>query len=140
MPTARPDSALDDGLANRYGRAPGAQHRRRRWIIVASAAFVGLFALWLILINNVGASGDINATDTAYSIIDDHHVNVSFDVTSAKVEPIACALQALNKSFAVVGWKVVEIPASKERTRSFTETVRTTQKSTTGLISRCWLT
>jgi hypothetical protein len=40
----------------------------------------------------------------------------------------------------VVGWKVVEIPASDRHLRTFTDTVRVAREANTGLISRCWLT
>ena len=51
-----------------------------------------------------------------------------------------CALEVENEAHAIVGWKVVEIDASDRFTRSFTDTVRTSQPSVTGLIYRCWLT
>ena len=34
----------------------------------------------------------------------------------------ACIVQALDEDFTVVGWKVVEIPASEQHLRTFTET------------------
>ena len=52
----------------------------------------------------------------------------------------SCALEALNEKYAVIGWKIVELPASSERTRSFTDVVRTSEPAVTGLIYRCWLT
>jgi hypothetical protein len=51
----------------------------------------------------------------------------------------ACVVQAFNEDFTVVGWKVVEIPASDRPQRTFTETVRTAQDANTGLISTCWI-
>jgi len=49
-------------------------------------------------------------------------------------------VQALNSTFAIVGWVIVDVAASSERTRTFTKTVRTTELAVTGLIYRCWLT
>ena len=51
----------------------------------------------------------------------------------------ACIVQALNEDFTVVGWKVVEIPASDRPLRTFTERVRTAQEANTGLVQGCWL-
>jgi hypothetical protein len=48
-------------------------------------------------------------------------------------------VQALSDKFAVVGWKVIEVPPSDLANRSFTEVVRTSELATTGLISNCWL-
>ena len=53
---------------------------------------------------------------------------------------MSCALQALNAEFAIVGWKIVELPGGTERTRAFVENVRVTEPAVTGLIYRCWLT
>ena len=72
-------------------------------------------------------------------IVDDRTVEVSFDLTVPTGRDAACAVQALNEQSAVVGWLVVEYPASSDRFRSYTETVRTTELATTGLISSCWL-
>jgi hypothetical protein len=39
-----------------------------------------------------------------------------------------------------VGWKVVRLEPSEQRTRHLTEVVRTSEPAVTGLIYRCWLT
>jgi hypothetical protein len=49
-------------------------------------------------------------------------------------------LQALNEQFAIVGWKIVELPPGGDRTRAFVENIRVTEPAVTGLIYRCWLT
>ena len=61
------------------------------------------------------------------------------EVTAEPGTPINCVAQALNEEFAPVGWKVLEIPASEQRTRQFTTDVLTTELGNTGLIYRCWL-
>ena len=52
---------------------------------------------------------------------------------------VTCAIQALNESFGIVGWKIVELGRASERTRVFTETLRTAEQPVTGLPYRCWL-
>ena len=52
----------------------------------------------------------------------------------------ARAYHRMPEDFTIVGWKVVEIPASDRHLRSFTETIRVAREANTGLISSCWLT
>ena len=73
-------------------------------------------------------------------MIGDDAVEVRYEVTADAWAPVSCALQALNDSFAIVGWKVVALPPSEEGTRQFRETLRTSEPAVTGLIYRCWLT
>ncbi|WP_416445662.1 DUF4307 domain-containing protein [Leucobacter sp. HNU] len=52
---------------------------------------------------------------------------------------VACAVEALSPSFATVGWKVVELPESQERTRRFSEELATTYAATAGQVKECWV-
>jgi hypothetical protein len=52
----------------------------------------------------------------------------------------ACAIEAMNTGFAIVGWKVFTYPASDELTQTLQESVKTTEPATTGFVSSCWLT
>jgi len=61
-------------------------------------------------------------------------------VSLPPLNPASCAVQALNESFTVVGWTIIDLAPSTDYTRSFTEIVKTTELSNTGLIYRCWLT
>jgi hypothetical protein len=103
----------------------------------------GVFAVvltaWVVWTGLDGASTVIEANDTRHSIIDDNSVSVTFEVSMPVNSASTCALQALNESFTVVGWKIIELPASAQYNRSFTEIVRTTELPNTGLIYECWL-
>ena len=44
-----------------------------------------------------------------------------------------------GESFGIVGWRIVELGASTERTRMFVETIRTAEQAVTALPYRCWL-
>lgn len=127
-------------LDERYGRT-STRRRRDRWIIGAVAAgFVVVFAAWVIWAGLDGSSPTISAQDTKHTIIDSHSVSVTFEVSMPAGTTASCAVQALNEDFSIVGWKIVDIPASQTYTRSFTETVLTARQSNTGLISECWAT
>ena len=94
---------------------------------------------WLWWGGLLGSPAQSEANDTGHTIVSDAEVSVSWELTVEPGKASSCALEALNETFSVVGWKVVQLPAAEQRTRSFTETVRTTEQSVTGLIYRCWL-
>lgn len=127
-------------LDARYGRTRSSK-RRTRWIVIgAGAAFVVVFALWLVWGGLLGTPAQLEANDTGHTIVSDREVSVSWEFTVPPGTPAKCAVQALNSSFGIVGWKIVDVPASDRRTRDLTETVLTTEPAVSGLIYRCWLT
>lgn len=128
-----------DAIAARYGRTPGSRTRDRRLLWIVAAAFVVVFVAWVVWAGLDGSRPSIEARNTAHELIDDTRVSVSFEVTGPQNTPMACSVQALNEQFAVVGWKVVELPLSEQRTRTFTELVRTTELSNTGVVDTCWV-
>ncbi|MGV8970385.1 MAG: DUF4307 domain-containing protein [Microbacteriaceae bacterium] len=131
-----PPSALDE----RYGRTPRTANRTRAIFIATAAAFVVVFAAWLVWGGLLGAPAQLQVQDTGYTIVDEQLVEVRFSVTAEPNTPISCAVQALNSSFGIIGWRLVDLPVTEQRTRSFSEEVRTTEQAVTGLVYRCWLT
>ena len=131
---------MTDQLAERYGQTRSRGRRDRWWIIGIAAAFVAVFTAWVLWAGLDGSSSGLEATDTAHTIVDNHSVSVTFSINTSPGTPVTCAVQALDQSFAIVGWKIVSYPGSAQRVTSHTETVRTTELSNTGLISSCWLT
>lgn len=127
-------------VAERYGRTDA--HRRRRLTIgIAAAAGVLLVAVaWVVWVGLFSPSASLETRDTGYVTREDGSVDIRFEVTVEPGTDVSCALQALNGEFAIVGWKIVELPGGTERTRAFVENVRVTEPAVTGLIYRCWLT
>lgn len=129
-------SALDE----RYGRTPGGR-RRERWIVVAAAVlFAAIFTAWVVWAGLDNGQGSLDARDIGHRLVDDRTVDVTWEVSVPAGTEVSCALQAQNEAHGIVGWKIVDLPASATYTRQFTETVRTAQRAVTGLIYRCWLT
>ena len=60
-------------------------------------------------------------------------------MTASPGQEVACAVEALNSSFATVGWKIVTLPPSEHRTRTVTQTLVTTNQSNTGTVNSCWI-
>ncbi len=132
--------ATRDALDARYGRTPG-DRRRRRWIIViAAVVFAATFTAWVVWAGLDNGQGALDARDIGHRLVDDRTVSVTWEVSVAAGTEVSCALQAQNEAHGIVGWKIVDLPASDAYTRRFTETVKTAQRAVTGLIYRCWLT
>ena len=126
-------------LDARYGRGGGNTRRSRVIAIVAAAVGLVVVVAWVVWGGLLGPDASLEARDLGFEIIDDGHIRVEYEVTSDAGSEVACAVQALNESFTVVGWKIVELPVSEQRTRSFTEELRTSELAVSGLIYRCWL-
>lgn len=136
MTTDAAKAALDE----RYGRTPGRRRRGRLLAWIAGAAVAVVMVVWVVWAGLDGTNATIGTQDTAHTVLDERTVEVEFDVTVPRGEAASCVVQALNEKFAVVGWRLIELPPSDQGTRSFSELVRTSELATTGLINRCWLT
>ncbi|MBG6239295.1 hypothetical protein IWX78_002274 [Mycetocola sp. CAN_C7] len=131
----RDTTVLDD----RYGRSAERRTRERRIGWTVGGAFALVFLAWVVWAGLDAAGSGIDVRDTAHVVVDERSVDVTFELSVDAGAATNCAVQALNDTFAVVGWKVIEVPASEMRTRTFTETVTTVEQASTGLIYRCWL-
>ncbi|QTX04175.1 DUF4307 domain-containing protein [Agromyces archimandritae] len=129
-----------DAISARYGRTP--KRRRRDVLLLAGGGvFAALAVIAWVIWAGLDSPTQIQAKDLGHTLRNDERaVDVTWQLSVPVGTDTACAVQALNEEFAVVGWKVVEIPASERPLRTFTETVRVAQEANTGLISHCWLT
>jgi hypothetical protein len=129
-------SALD----GRYGRTPERRRRRRLLAILAGAGVLVVVVAWVLWVGLFGSGSSLGSRDLGYQLQGQDAIEVRYEVTVDAGRTVSCALQALNSDFAVVGWKVIALPASDSGTRQFRETLKTTEPPVTGLIYRCWLT
>lgn len=126
-------------LAGRYGRTPTRRRRERVLLVGAAIAFAVVLVAWVGWAGLDGSRPQVQATDLGHRLLDDRAVEVTWRLSVPEGNETACIVQALNEDFTVVGWKVVEIPASDRPLRTFTERVRTAQEANTGLVQGCWL-
>lgn len=126
-------------LDERYGRTPGADKRTRTQMIIAGVIFALVFTAWVVWGGLSGTNASLETRDLGYSAATETTIDVRWDVSAAPGAEVTCALQALNASFGIVGWKIVELGASTERTRVFVDTIRTAEPAVTALPYRCWL-
>ena len=129
-----------DDIDVRYGRSRSSTRRTRLIALVTAAAFAVVLVSWVVWAGLDNSGAELDAKDTGHTVVDEHTVSIDFLLTVPKGSTASCALQAQNSKFAIVGWKVVDIPASQDATRGLTQRIRTTEQSVTGLIYRCWLT
>ncbi|MDJ0334426.1 DUF4307 domain-containing protein [Salinibacterium sp. G-O1] len=136
-----PADAIAASLDDRYGRSRSATKRTRFVGVITASAITIVFVAWAIWGGLVGSpTAQFAAVDARHTVVSDSAVDVTWEFTAPTGTAARCAVQALNSTFAIVGWKEVELPASTEITRVFTERVLTTELAVTGLIYRCWLT
>jgi hypothetical protein len=126
-----------DMLDERYGRTSSP---RRRWtigiVIAVAAVLVGLFA-WMTI---AGTLDDVDIDTTGFTVEDQRSVTIAFQISVPEGRSVACALEAQDEDHGIVGWKIVEYPASELSARAFRESIPTTAEATTGLVSDCWVT
>ena len=125
-----------DMLDERYGRR---RSPARRWLIggaaVLGVALVAAFGWFTV-------QGSLDAVDvdtTSFAIVDEHAVELGFQITAPPGRAVACAIEAQDEDHGVVGWRVVEIEASDTHARAFRELIPTTAEATTGFVNSCWV-
>lgn len=124
-------------LDDRYGRARSTRSRLIVWIVVAMV--VVLVGGWFAWTTWTSAAESVDADATGYDISDPHAVALTFQFTAPAGAAVACALEAQDTDHGIVGWRVVEYPASESRQRAFTESIPVVSAATTGLVKSCWV-
>lgn len=142
-PSTAPASTVpaNDVLDERYGRTRSHRTRDRVLLIGGAIAFAIVLVAWVVWAGLDGQKPQIEVTDTGHRLMNENRaVEVTWTLSVPPGNETACAVQAFNEDFTVVGWKIIEVPASDRHLRSLTETVRVAQEANTGLIYGCWLT
>lgn len=133
-------SSSDSDLLNtRYGRTPKSGRRQKIWAVTGVAGVALVVIAWLWWAGLAQPTAQFESRDLGYELVSDREVIVKFEVSVAPGTQINCAVQALNASYGIVGWQVLEIPASDQRTRVFNQPVRTSEQAVTGLLYQCWV-
>jgi hypothetical protein len=131
---------VSDAIDERYGRSKSTR-KRNRWLLVggviALAAILIGWTVWAGLDQN---SGNLDSQDIGQTIVNSRTVNISYQVSMPIGSTASCALQVQNEAHAIVGWKIVTIPASHQFTNTYQSIVKSTELGVSGLIYQCWLT
>jgi hypothetical protein len=128
-----------DRIAARYGRTPTAQKRQKVIGIIGAIGVAVVLVAWIVWAGPLRTSGQFQARDLGFSIVDERNIVVQFEITVPPNTAMECAVQALSAEYGIVGWRVVTIPPSSQRTRVFEQPLRTSETPVTGLLYRCWV-
>ena len=133
---------LPEQIAQRYGKSPQQEARRRRAIFITAGLFAGLFIVWAVWAN-LTAKNEPTFKTSSFEIIDQQNLSVSFVLTKPANSTAICAVQALKEDYGVVAYKEVKIPATSPEDGSITDvpvkvSLRSTELAVTGLVDRCW--
>ncbi len=97
-------------------------------------------------VSTSSAVSEVTFKDVGFSTIDATAAEVDFQVTRDPGTTVQCAVKALDSKFAIVGWKVVDIPpgqpeatADGGRTVSQRVSLRTESLSVSGVVDDCWV-
>lgn len=120
-------------LAKRYGRRTNPKQVSRRLVISLAVPLLVIFVAWASWVS-IDTAKQVKFQDLAYEVLGPEQTSVRFSVSSP-AGPAVCAIQVLNQSFTVVGYREVDISQSGE----FETWVNTTETGVTGLVDKCWL-
>ena len=126
-------------LNERYGRTARSAKTNRTIGVVAGIGFAAVLGAWLWWGGVLETPSQLQYRDVAHMIVDDTEVSVTYEITAAPGTEVSCAVHALNASYGIVGWRIVDIPAGERWTRVFDTTLRTSEPAVTGLLYECWL-
>jgi hypothetical protein len=129
----------NERIAARYGQTPSAATRQKAIGIVGGIGVAGVLLAWLWWAGFLQPDAQFQARDIGYSIADNRNITVQFEITVTPNTGLRCAVQALNAEYGIVGWTIVDIDPSEQRTRVFQQPLRTSEMAVTGLLYRCWL-
>ena len=135
----------DISLANRYGgpKRRLSRNAKRGAGIAALAAGIGFLA-W---VSTSSAMSSVTFKDIGYRTVDATQTEVDFQVSRDPGTAVKCAVKALDSKFAIVGWKVVDIPTESGqgaatdggRTVALREVLRTESQSVSAVVDSCWV-
>ncbi len=113
---------------------------------ILALALVGVLGLVWVFWATVGNNSGVDNKLISYQVVDPTLTTVDVAVTKDPSATARCALQAMNDSYAVVGFKVITIGPNGNgsgtdsgRTTTVRGALRTDAPAVTGLVQECWI-
>jgi hypothetical protein len=126
-------------LDDRYGRSPARRRRSLVLAVIVAVIIAVTFGVWVIWAGPGQDDHGLDSEDVGYRVESNEMTLVHSQVSADPGTKVDCAVQVLDRSFSIVGWKIVSIPASTQNTTSIDTQVRTSARGVTGLINKCWV-
>lgn len=128
-------------VADRYGTTRSKRlDKRLGWTVASIAIAVGLlivvFGNWqqnTTAFQNIGFTLDKSGADIGV-----FQATTKFEVNADPGAKVSCAVEALNTSKAVVGWKIVDLPVIDGRNHTVSVTLTTVGPATAAHAKECW--
>jgi hypothetical protein len=118
-------------MAARYGEG-----RTSRGLLAVVVVVVALFLTVIGVITWRLATPGVQATLLRFVVVDDTHVNVTFEVRRDSVSTTTCVLRAQSESHADVGYATVTISPGREYVQA-TYPLATSSRATTAEVLGC---
>ncbi|WP_026534358.1 DUF4307 domain-containing protein [Arthrobacter sp. H14] len=138
------EQSSPSSLANRYGSPKRRLSRRARVIIISAGLLAGVIMMGIFTV--LSSTPAVTSKDVGFQVTDSTQAFVEFRVTKDPEATAQCAVQVLNSSFAIVGWKVATIGPTPEtegvndgRTTAERISVRTESLGVSGGVNSCWI-
>lgn len=138
--TSGTGSAEASHLDARYGRSRKPDRSRRRRVIAVGATAGAIALGWIVWAALSSTDAQLNATDVSHALRnDERQVDLSWQLSVRPGTATSCIVKALNDDFTVVGWKVIDVPASDREIRVLNTTLNVALPANTVLVDRCWI-
>lgn len=135
-PGVEAGSAATAAMDARYGRTRSRGVDRKIVFSTIGVVIAGVI-IWALFGGWGGGATTIEHQSIGFEIAE-NEITLKYQVSAPPNSRVACALEATSQSFATVGWKVIEFEPSAERTREFSETIRTIREPNSAFVSYCW--
>ena len=127
----------NDYLANRYGNTKArARNQRILWTSVGVILVVSFF-VWSISVNFTTPS-KITAEIQSFSVANEIRTDVKVSVENPTQKDGVCAVQVLNNSYGVVGYKEVAVSGNLGVAPVIDAVLNTTNLGVSATVDRCW--
>ena len=123
----------------RYGRT---KQRRRRGIliaVIAGAAITLVMGLWVAWAGVGDTSGMVESRTEARETLNDHEMQVTFEVSTHGEVSVDCAVLVVNEMNSPIGWTIVPVATDEQRTQVESVVVTTSEPAANGMVYRCWI-
>ncbi|MFM6971830.1 MAG: DUF4307 domain-containing protein [Rhodoluna sp.] len=134
---SKTSTAAEKLMAERYGHRKSKSRNQRIFFTSLAAVLLTAFVVFAASVAIRGAN-EIKTQVDGFEIIDPQHAQVTFSATSPKPSQITCAIEVLNQSFAVVGYREVSLEAQANMPEKQQIFVNTTELGVSGVVDKCW--